>query len=104
MTFSSQTESDLGEFFNTNEFAESALYNGSEVDIVVLRRGQDEDSNSIFDVLEVEMKLSDVSTLTYSVDSLVYDSLTWKYPRLMEISDLTLKVRFIRNQRPRIGK
>jgi len=101
MTFKTQMASDLPVFFEADEFAETGTYNGSDIDIIVEDQGSEEDANSVFDYLDVLVQASDVATVTYRTDTLVYDALTWKYPKVLGAEMNTIRLRWICNQRPK---
>lgn len=102
MTLKTDIADDLGEHhFNTDEFAQTVTYNGSGIPGVVAGSGTEEDANSVYDYLEIELRVSDITTITYRTDTLIYDGDTWRYPKIMEQDAYTLKVRWIRSQRPK---
>ena len=84
------------------DMADPMTYNGSDIPGQVLGSGTEQDANSVFDFLDVEVKASDVPAVTYLTDTLVHNSLTWKYPRVTGQDAYTKKIRFIRNQRPKV--
>jgi len=101
MTLKSQLSSDLSIFFDTDDFAETVTYNSVDIPAIV-DCGSDEDANSIFDFMDIEVQTLDVAVVTYRTDTLVYDGLTWRYPKIISQDAQTKKIRFIRNQRPRV--
>jgi len=103
MTLKDDIVDDLAEnHFNTDEFGESVTYNGSSIPVGIINRGVEEDSNSVFEFLEVSVRHSDIASVTYLTDQLVYDGLTWQYPRVFGQFVYVKKIRWIRNQRPKV--
>lgn len=100
MTLADQFSSDMSVFFNTDDFAETVTYNGSDIDVIVVDTGTGEDANSVFDFLDIEVQVSDMPTVTYRTDTVVYGGLTYKYPKITAANAHTVTVRYIRNQRP----
>lgn len=93
---------DLGEHhFNTDEFARTVTYNAADIEADVIGSGTEEDATSVFDYLEIMVLNSDVAAVTYRTDTLVYGGLTWRYPKVIGLDANTIKIRFIRNQRPK---
>jgi len=101
MTLKNQLSSDLPVFFNIDDFGETVSYNSVDIEAVV-DHGFEEDANSLFDFVDIEVKASDVATVTYRTDTLVYGGLTWRYPKIVSQDVHTKKIRFIRNQKPKI--
>lgn len=89
-------------WFGADMDPETLTYNGSDIPGHIHGRGQDEDTNSVFDFLDIEVMASDVPTVTYRTDTLVYDGLTWRYPKVLGQDAYCKKIRFVRNQRPRV--
>lgn len=79
----------------------TVTYNGSDIAVIDEGSGTEEDGNSVFDFLDVRVKASDVPTVTYRTDTLVYGGLIWRYPKVIGLDANTIKIRFIRNQRPK---
>jgi len=102
MTLADQLSTDLSVFFNTDEFAAPVTYNTSDISVIIVGHGTDADANSVFDFVDVIAKASDVPTVTYRTDTLVYDGLTWRYPKVLEQDAYCKKIRLIRNQRPKV--
>ena len=100
MTLKSQLGSDLSIFFDTDDFAETVAYNSVDIPAIV-DQGAEEDANSLFDFIDIEVQGSDVAAVAYRTDTLVYDGLTWRYPKIISQDAHTKKIRFIRNQRPK---
>jgi hypothetical protein len=90
-------------WFDSDILAEAATLNGGAVTVCVLEQGREEDDNSIFDFLAVALQLSDYATCTYRTDTLVYGSVTWRYPQIRQVDGVSNTVRWISNQKPRMG-
>ena len=88
-------------WFGADMDPETVAYNSSNIPGHIHECGTQEDSNSVFDFMDIEVINSDVATVTYRTDTLVYDGLTWRYPKVLEQDSKTKKIRFIRNQRPK---
>lgn len=81
-------------------FADVVQLNGSDVNAHILDQGHDDDSNSMFDFVEIEFLLSDYPTVKYATDKVDISGTTWSYPREITEDASTRVVRFINNQRP----
>lgn len=91
-------------WFDSDILAEAAVLNGDAVTVCILEQGRDEDSNSIFDYLDVALRVADYSTTNYRTDTLLYDGVTWRYPQVKKIDAVSYMVRWINNQKPRITR
>lgn len=91
-------------WFDSDIMAVAATLNGGAVSVCILEHGREEDENSVFDFLDVAHQAADYSTVTYRTDTLVYDGVTWRYPRIMAANSVGLDVRWISNQKPRIAR
>jgi hypothetical protein len=102
MTFKMQMESDLAIFFNENEFAEPAIYNGLDIKVIPNIEKTDEKGNTftsegrsdraIFSVL-----VSDVLE-PQTGDSLIHNSIDWEVVRLLSTSGGVHKIECIANE------
>ena len=101
MGFSDAMDNAMATLFG-DDFADQVTQNSVPVNAHVIEQGQDSDENSIFDFIEVEFQSSGYASIAYRSDTLVYDSITWRYPRLVSVDGTRTKtVRFVNNQRPK---
>ena len=100
MTLKTQMTSDLSTFFNTDEFAETVSYNGSDISGVV-DFGEDlnEQSDGLQAVATLYIKKSDVADPNYR-DTVVIDSVTWRVSRVSEGDGAVWKLGLTRDERP----
>lgn len=104
MTFDTILTAAKQAWFDSDLLASSATLNGGAVTVCILERGTEDDDNSVFDYLDVALQPADYATVTYRTDTLVYDGVTWRYPRVMKIDEASLTVRWIADQKPRITR
>ena len=92
--------SDLSTFFNTDEFAETVSYNGSDISGVV-DFGEDlnEQSDGLQAVATLYIKKSDVADPNYR-DTVVIDSVTWRVSRVSEGDGAVWKLGLTRDESP----
>ena len=86
MTFKDQLGTDLGVFFNTNEFAETVAYKGVNVSAIVDRlKDQQIVSGNAAAYAQLQVKKTDVASPAY-LDAVVFDAQSWVVERV-ESSD-----------------
>ena len=89
-------------WFDEDIIAEAATLNSVSVSVLIRGQGQDSDDNSVFDYLDTSIKLTDYSAVDYRDDTLVYDGTTWRYPRMQKADAVSIDVRWISNEKPKI--
>lgn len=100
MTLKDDITSDLSVFFNTNEFAETVTYNGTDIPAIVeYEENLDEQTGSAVAIATLTIKKSDVSDPDY-LDTVVIGSDTWKVRNRIEGNAYIWKLALYRDERP----
>lgn len=104
MAFTDAINNAMDRWFDA-DFADPVTLNGLSVNAHVDDQGRDGDENSVFDYIDVEFSQADYSVVNYRADTLVFNGVTYRYPRVLRIDgSYTITVRFIDNQRPKHGR
>lgn len=100
MTLKTQMTSDLATFFNTDEFADTVSYNGSDI-LGVVDFGEDlnEQTDGLQALATLFVKKSDVADPNYR-DTVVINSVTWHVSNVQEGDSDVWKLGIKKDQRP----
>jgi len=77
---------------------ESVTYDGEPIQAIVLY-GQDQEGDSLFDVMDLIVSSSDVSDPTYRITAVV-DSQTWYFWKKIDGNPVLKTMRFRKDERP----
>jgi hypothetical protein len=78
----------------------SMTLNGVPILAHCIEQGRDDDADAAVDYIEVEFAMADYPTVAYRTDTLVYNGITWRYPRTISVDGTrTRTVRFLDNPR-----
>jgi hypothetical protein len=102
VTLQEQIAGDISAFFSPSGFGESATLNGADIYIVPEKVYQKEEGGFIIDMLECHMKHSDYSSIGYLADVLIYDGISWRYPKKIDTDLVSIKIEWRYNRKARV--
>lgn len=89
----------MSTWFGT-DMTETIDYNGTDIQGHVVEYGRAEEDRVVYDYVDIEVDNTDMSEITFRTDTVVIDSVTWRYPKKLKGDPYASVFRFRRNERP----